>query len=139
MPSIEYAGISPDAIELINSKEFRSVLDKHPNLRLVTVDEDDDGYEVFNDVALPVSEEHDDYVGILDTANGDEFMWILYDDYVAVSDPSFSFVDILKAMDAFSVETLKERIFQPTNGEHYVDDPAILAAEFDFNLGTYII
>lgn len=141
MTSIDYFGIAPESIELINSDEFRAVLAAHPNLRLVTPDPDgyDTGEETFNDVTLPLPEGHDDCVGVEDSDNDDEFMWVLYDDCDSISDPSPAFIEILKVMDAFSFKTLGERLFSPQRTGRYMDDPALLAAEFDYSQGVYIV
>jgi hypothetical protein len=141
MVTIDYFGIAPESIELINSEEFRAVLEAHPNLRLVKNDPEayDKGEEIFLDVTLPLPEDHDDYVGVEDRDNDDAFMWILYDDCDMVSDPSPAFIEVLKVMDTFSFKTLGERLFSPQSSGRYMDDPALLAAEYDFTTGEYIL
>jgi hypothetical protein len=140
MVHIEYSGISPESIDLINSDQLRSVLTAYPNLRLVTVDEDeDDDNEVYNEVALPLSEDHDACVAVLDKDDDDAFMWILDDDYQMVTDPSPAFIEVLRVMDDFSKRTIDERLFMTQHEDLYVDSPTILAAEFDFSTGDYLI
>lgn len=140
MVHIEYSGISPESVELINSDQLGSVLAAHPNLRLVTVEEDeDDDNEVYNEVVLPLPEEHDACVAVMDKDDDDAFMWVLNDDYQMVADPSPAFVEVLRVMDDFSKQTLAERLFMTQHDDLYVDSPEVLAAEFDFSIGDYII
>ena len=138
MVYIEYFGINPESIEFVHSSEFRAVLTAHPNLRLVKIDEDEDGGELIVDAVLPLQEGYYDYVGVIDTEKDNDCMWILYgENCEMVEDPSPTFIEILKLMDAFSIKTLKSRIFLPENGEHYRYSPELLTAEFDFTTGGY--
>lgn len=145
MTYIDYMGIAPESIELVNSVEFKNVLETYPNLRLVTTafDEDgneiidEDGNEIFNEVSLPLPAGHDTYVGIEDRNDKDAFMWVLYDDCDSVTDPSPGFIAVLQAMDDFSVQTLNERLFMPKDPDLCLDDDAILEAKFDFAKGDY--
>lgn len=140
MVHIEYSGISPESTDLINSDQLRAVLTAHPNLRLVTVDEEeDDDNEVYNEVVLPLPEDHDACVAVMDKDDDDAFMWVLNDDYESVTNPSHAFIAVLRVMDDFSNRTLGQRLFSPQNRDLYADSPEVLAAEFDFSTGDYII
>jgi hypothetical protein len=125
MARIEYSAISPASVEFINSDEFRAVLTAHPNLRLVTIgEEDEDGDELLVDVTLPLPEGHNEFVAVMDT---DALMWVLQVSYCIVKDPSPAFVEVLKVMDAYSVKTLEERLFS-REGQ----------SAFDFANGDYV-
>lgn len=137
MATIEYSGFAPSEARLINSEDFLAVLAKHPELRLVTVDEDDNGEELFIDVLLPLSESHDNYVAVVD--NNDGFMWVLYDDYCEISDPNDAFIDVLTVMDKVSVELFGERLFVAGDWDLVVDDEPVLSAEYDFSVGDYAL
>jgi hypothetical protein len=139
MAYIDYMGIAPEDIDLLNSEEFKSVLEKHPTLRLVTTDEDAEGEEVFNEVSLPLPDDHDGYVGIEDRDDEDSFMWILYDDCESVADPNPGFIAVLRAMDDFSVKKYSQRLFMSKDETLCMDDEATLEAEFDFSKGDYIL
>lgn len=139
MVHIEYAGLAPETVEFINSQEFLSVLETHPSLRLVTVEEDEDGDEVFTHVPIPLQEGHYDCVGAVDKDDKDAFMWILYDDFASVTSPSPAFIAVLRTMDDFSTSTLEERLFISPNQDLYVDSPEVLAAEYDFTQGDYVL
>jgi hypothetical protein len=139
MARIEYSAINPKSVEFINSDEFSAVLAANPNLRLVTAGEyDEDGNELIVDVTLPLPENHHANVAVMDT---DGLMWVLHDSYCVVKNPSPAFVEVLKVMDAYSVETLAARIYS-REGQFawlYVEEADILAAEFDFANGEYIL
>lgn len=139
MVNIEYAAIAPESVELVNSEEFRSILTAHPSLRLITVEEDDEGDEVFTHVPLPLPDGHYACVAVVDKDDDDAFMWVLNDDYDSVADPSPAFIEILRVMDDFSIRKLDERLFISPDPDRYVDSPEVLAADFDFNKGDYII
>ena len=141
MAHIEYSGINPESIELVNSDEFRAVLAAHPNLQLVTVDEDEEtGDEIFNEVTLPLPEGYYDCVALMDRSNPDSFMWVLNDSPAFVEDPCSGFIEVLKVMDAYSVKTLEERLFELEGHPGlYLDSEEVLAAEFDFANGEYIL
>jgi hypothetical protein len=139
MANIDYTGIDPSSIELVNSEEFRAALTAYPNLSLVTVDEDEDDNEIFNEVVLPLSEGTDVCLAVMDSDDEDAFMWVLYDNYESVYDPSPAFIEILRVMDVFSHKTLNQRLFISMSRELYRDSPEALAAEFDFTKGDYVI
>jgi hypothetical protein len=140
MAHIEYSGINPESIELINSNEFGAVLAAHPELKLVTVEEDDEtGAEIFNEATLPLPEGYYDCVAVMDRSVPDAFMWVLNDSQCFTEDPSPAFIDVLKVMDAFSVKTQEERLFLSMDPDFYTDDPEVLAAKFDFATGEYIL
>lgn len=139
MATIEYAGINPESIELLNSEEFCALLTAHQSLRLITVEEDDEGDEIFTHVPLPLPEGHYDCVAVVDKADNDAFMWVLYDDCVSVQDPSPAFVEVLRVMDDYSKSTLGERLFISRDLDLYVDSPEVLTAEFDFATGDYVL
>ena len=142
MTTIEYSGIAPEDVALINSPEFRAVLAAHPNLKVVTVEETydaDEITEIFHEMKLPLVDGIPDYIAVMDRDDEDAFMWVLHDDYATVEDPSPAFVEVLKLMDAFSIKTLEERLFQPSNEDLYNDSPEVLAADFDFANGDYIL
>lgn len=139
MAHIEFEGISPTEYKLINSKKFRKLLEQHPNLRLVSVSEDEDSdEEIFTDVLLPLDAEHDDYVALMDTSCDDQFMWVLFDDFVSVQDPSDSLIQVLLLMDKYSIKKHGNRLFLDQDSELYNDDPALLEAVFDFGTGHYV-
>jgi hypothetical protein len=139
MARIEYSAINPGSIAFINSDEFRSVLTANPNLRLVTVGEhDEDGNELIVDVALPLAKNHHANVAVMDT---DGLMWVLHYSYCIVKNPSPAFIEVLKVMDAYSVKTWQERIYS-REGQFawlYIGKADILAAEFDFANGEYML
>lgn len=140
MTTIEYFGINPNATELLNSKEFRSVLETYPELSLVTVEEEHEyakGY--FYKVELPLPEDHDENIAIIDVDDRGTFMWILNEDLCFVNDPSPAFIEILRVMDSFSVETVDTRLFMSQDSELCEDDPEILFAEYDFKNAVYIL
>lgn len=72
-------------------------------------------------------------------------MWVLYDDFTVVTDPSDSFIEALTIMDAFVTRTQEERLFLDVRSvsgevtELYVDDPKVLEADFDYTTGQYNI
>lgn len=139
MTSIEYLGLNPDSVELINSKQFRAVLDANPNLRVITVREDEEtGEETLTDLTLPLPDSHNDYVAVLDSDN-DELMWVLYDDCDEVYDPSPAFIEILKVMDAYSRRHLESRIFIPKDENLSIEDEVVLDAEYDYTTGDYFL
>lgn len=138
MTTIEYFGIAPDATELLNSKEFRSVLETYPELSLVTVEEEHEyakGY--FYRVELPLPEDHGENIAVIDVDNRGTFMWILNEDLCSVTNPSPAFIAILKIMDSFSVETLDTRLFMSQDSDVSEDDPEALSAEYSFTTGEY--
>lgn len=139
MARIEYSAINPKSVELINSDEFKAVLAAHPNLRLVTFGEmDEDDNELLIDVTLPLPEGNDSFVAVMD---GEALMWVLQVSYCIVKNPSPALIDVLKVMDAYSVKTLGQRIYS-REGQFawlYVEEADILAAEFDFANGEYIL
>lgn len=146
MTSIEYSAIAPEDVALINSPECRAILAAHPNLKVVTVEETDevDGIyyetaEIFHEMTLPLVDGIPDYIGVIDRDDDEAFLWVLHDDYVMVQDPSPAFIELLKLMDAFSIKTLDERLFHSRNEGVYADSPEVLAAEFDFTVGDYIL
>lgn len=142
MTTIEYSGIAPEDVALINSPEFRAVLAAYPNLKVVTVEENYDSgelKEIFREMQLPLVDGIPDYIAVMDRDDEDAFMWVLHDDYATVEDPSPAFIEVLKLMDAFSLKTLDERLFQPANEDLYTDSPEVLAAEFNFTTGDYIL
>lgn len=140
MAHIEYSGINPASIELVNSAEFRSVLTTNPNLRLVTVEENDHGDEVFNEVTLPLPESYYDCVAAMDRNNPDAFMWVLNDSSCFVEDPSHAFIEILNVMDAYSKKTLEARIFALEGHPWlYFDSEEVLNAIYDYANGDYIL
>lgn len=141
MARIEYIAINPKAIEFINSDEFRTVLAANPNLQLVTIEYNDHGKEVFNEVPLPLPEDYNNCVALTDHDNPDALMWVLNDSYCLVKDPSPAFIEILKVMDAFHVKTIKERLFS-LEGQStwlYLGSAEVLAAEFNFATAEYIL
>lgn len=139
MVSIEYNGLNPDCMELINSKQFRAVLAAHPSLRVVTVREDEEtGEASVIDLTLPLPESHNNYVAVIDSGN-DELMWVLYDDSDAVYDPSPAFIELLKVMDAYSRRHLESRIFIPKDENLSIDNEAVLDAEYDYITGDYFL
>lgn len=139
MASIDYFGLKLTDIEFVNSEAFRATLEAHPNLRLVTIYEDEYGDDTAVDITIPIQECHDAYVGIEDRDNDETFLWVLYDDCETVIDPSPAFIEILKLMDAYSIRTLEERIFSTNDGDDLdIPYPEILKAEFDFTTGDYL-
>lgn len=145
MTTIEYSAIAPEDVTLVNSPEFRAILAAHPNLKVVTVEETgevDGAYnrtEIYHEMALPLVDGIPDYIGVIDRDDDEAFLWVLHDDYVMVQDPSPAFIELLKLMDAFSIKTLDERLFHSGNEGVYADSPEVLAAEFDFTVGDYIL
>lgn len=139
MTIIDYLGLAPDSIELVNSAEFRAVLAANPNLRVITVREDEEtGDETAIDLTLPLPDNHDAYVAVIDSDN-DELMWVLYDDEDTVYDPSPAFIEILKIMDAYSRRHLETRIFIPKDKNLSIDDEVVLDAEYDYTTGDYFL
>lgn len=140
MAYIEYYGIDTrfcNAAGLLNSAEFRAVLNANPHLYLLESEYSGIWAEdvTFSEVNPPVRENYPSNVFIRDTKN-DKAMNVIYDDLTEVIDPSPEFIEILELMDAFSVKTLTKRIFEaPLNFKN--DDPEILSAKFDFQKGTY--
>lgn len=140
MANIDYFGIAPEAVELINSDEFRAILEAQPELCLVTVGEEDEYVpKQFYKVELPLPEGHDERVAVIDVDDRGSFMWVLKDDCDSVTDPSPAFIEILKIMDTFSIEHLEARLFLSQGGGFCGDEPEILAAEFDFAKAEYIL
>lgn len=140
MAYIEYHGIDTrfcNAAELLNSAEFRAVLDANPHLYLLESEyfgiwgED----VTYSEVTPPVPEKYSSNVFIRDTLHNNA-MHVIYDDLTEVFDPSPELIEILKLMDAFSVKVMNKRIFQPPL-YFKNDDPEILSAKFDFNEGSY--
>lgn len=138
MVTIEYMGMDPEEVELVNSPEFRAALDAHPNVRLVTVTEDDKGNDIYHEASLPLSATGDN-VAVLEWENEDSFLWVLFAEDAHVHDPSPAFIDILKVMDAYSVKTYEERLFLSPDEDVLNSDPEVLAAPYDFNTGDYIL
>lgn len=138
MATIEYMGMSTDAVELVNSAEFKAALEAHPNLRLVTVEQDDNGDDVYTDVSFPLKAS-DDNIAVLDRENEDYFMWVLLEENAHVHDPSPAFIAILGIMDAFAIKTYGERLYLSPDEEVLCDDPKVLAATYDFSIGDYLL
>lgn len=139
MVSIDYNGLNPDSVEFINSKQFRAVLAAHPTLRLVTIGEDKETKaETVIDLTLPLPESHNDYIALIDSGN-DELMWVLYDDWDTVYDPSPAFIETLKVMDAYSRRHLESRIFIPKDENLSIEDEIVLDAEYDYTTGDYFL
>lgn len=140
MTTINYSGISPQAFGLVNSEAFHFLLDNNQNLNLVEVSYDDeDGDEIFTRIAPPLYYEADNGIGIIDRTDDEKFIWVLYDDYASVEDPSDSLIEALEIMDAFSTKTQEARLFQTGHAGLYLDDPQLLAADYDFTTGEYIL
>lgn len=138
MTTIEYFGIAPHATELLNSKKFRSVLETYPELSLVTVEEEHEyakGY--FYKVELPLPEDHEENIAVIDVDDRGTFMWILNEDLCSVTNPSPAFIEILRVMDAFSVETLDTRLFLSQDSNICEDDLEALLAEYSLSTGEY--
>lgn len=141
MATIEYFGINPNATELLGNKEFRSVIDANPELSLVTIEGADEYVkEQFYLVELPLPKGHDENVAVIDVDNRDSFMWVLKDDSPSsVTDPSPAFIELLKVMDAYSIENLESRLFLSQDDDLSEDSPEVLSAEYDFVKGEYIL
>lgn len=141
MTTIDYFGINPNATELLGNKEFRSVIDANPELSLVTIEAADEYVkEQFYLVELPLPKGHDENVAVIDVDNRGSFMWVLKDDSPSsVTDPSPAFIELLKVMDAYSIENLEARLFLSQSGSFSGDEPEILTAEYDFTTGEYIL
>lgn len=138
MARIEYSSINPKSVDLINSDEFKAVLAAHPNLSLVTFGElDEDDIPLLIDATLPLPEDNDEVVGIMDE---EAMMWVLQFSYCIVKDPSPAFIDVLKVMDAYSVKTLNQRIFTREGQFAWlpVTEEEMLAVEYDFATGEYL-
>jgi hypothetical protein len=135
---IDYYGIGPESIELVNSEEFRTLITANPNLKVVAQRTNKvTGKETLDEISLPLPEGHTGYVGVKERDNNEEFMWVLYDDSHMVVDPSPAFIEILKLMDTFSVETLDSRLFIPEDDELDTYDEKLRHVEFDFTTGDY--
>ena len=141
MAYIEYFGLNPNATELLGIKEFRSVVEANPELCLVTIEEEDEYVNrQFYLVELPLPKGHDENVAVIDVDNRDSFMWVLKDDSPSsVTDPSPAFIELLKVMDTYSIENLEARLFMSKDDNLCEDSPEILAAEYDFTTGAYIL
>lgn len=140
MATIEYFGINPNATELLLFKEFRSVIDANPELSLVTIEEADEYVkEQFYLVEFPLPKGHDENVAVIDVDNRGSIMWVLNDSPCFVEDPSPAFIELLKVMDAYSIENLEARLFMSQADDLPEDSPEILAAEYDFTKGEYIL
>jgi hypothetical protein len=140
MVTIEYFGINPNATELLGNKEFRRVIEANPELYLVTIEEEDEYVNrQFYLVELPLPKGHDENVAVIDADNRESFMWILNEDLCSVTDPSPAFIELLKAMDDYSIENLEARLFLSQDDDLSEDSPEILAAEYDFIKGEYIL
>lgn len=141
MVRIDYLVVHLEAAELVNSPEFHSVLTAYPEFKLVTVGEDEDGDETFIPVTLPLPEDVDESLGVMNMNTMKEFVGIVntYDDELSIDDPSPAAIEFLKVMDDFSVKTEESRIFFPTQEDMYTDSPEILTAEFDYTTGEYIL
>lgn len=140
MTTINYSGISPQAFGLVNSEAFHFLLANNPNLSLMEVSYDDeDGDEIFTVITPPLDYEADNCIALIDHADNDKFVWVLYDDYASVEDPSDSLIEALKIMDAFSIRTQESRLFECQNTGLYLDDPQLLEADYDFITGEYIL
>lgn len=139
MARIEYSSIHPKFAEFINSEEFKAVLAAHPNLRLVAFgEEDEDGDELLIDVTLPLSEDNDKIVGVMDE---EAILWVLQFSYCIVKDPSPAFIEVLKVMDAYYAKTLNQRIFTREGQFAWlpVTEEEMLAVEYDFATGEYLL
>lgn len=142
MAYIEHYGIDSrfcNAAGLVNSEDFRTLLAANPHLYLFETEYSGIWAEdaTFSEVTPPFPENYQPNLFIRDTITN-ETMWILYDDLAEVEDPSPEFIEILKIMDVHSLKNLNKRIFQ-TPLHFKDDDPGILAAEYDFTTGEYIL
>jgi len=139
MVAIDYMGIDPDAVELVNSDEFRAVLNAHPEFKLVWVGEDDEGDEIFIPVELPFPNGQYEPLAVMNMVTGDEFLWVLNDGECSIDDPSPVAIEFLKVIDAFSVQAEGARIFLSAGKEWEIDSPEALQAEFDFTTSKYVL
>lgn len=140
MAYVEYHGIDTrfcDATAFLNSSGFRAILDKNPHLYLLESEYKGIWGEdvTFHEVNPPFPEKYSSNLFIRDTLN-DKAMHIIYDDLTEVIDPSPEFIEILKLMDTFSIETLNKRIFTSSQ-DWKADSQEIMTAEYDFSEGAY--
>jgi hypothetical protein len=139
MTTINYSGISPQAFGLLSAEAFHFLLKNNPNLNLVEVSYDDEnGDEIFTPVTPPLQYEPDNCLALIDRTDDDNFLWVLYDDYASIEDPSDSLIEALEIMDAFSTRTQETRLFATKTGL-YLDEPRLLEADFSFTTGEYIL
>lgn len=140
MTTINYSGIGLDAYGLLSTEGFHYLLKNNPNLSLVEVSYDDEsGDEIFTPVftSLQLQSEPANCIALIDNDDDEKFMWVLYDDYASVEDPSDSLIEALVVMDAFYTATQETRLFLPKNTGLYQDDQRILEADYDFTAGDY--
>jgi hypothetical protein len=143
--TISYAPFDEDNLEFINSQPMINFLDQHPYLKVSfgTMNYNT-GEIIFTETTLPVTKcnlDTEEGIAIIDERWNYPYsphLFIHSNAFGQIDDPSLEFIEILKLMDAFSVKTLKKRIFEaPLNFK--TDDPEILAAEFDFANDEYIL
>jgi hypothetical protein len=140
MTTINYSGIGTDCYGILSTEGFHYLLKNHPNLDLVEVTYDDDtDDEIFTVIKAPLHAEPENCVGLIDRTDNDKFMWVLYDDYASVEDPSDSLIEALTIMDAFTTRTQETRLFETKHEGVYLDDTRLLEADFDFEAGEYIL
>lgn len=138
MTTINYSGISLDCYGLLSTEGFHYLLKNNPNLNLVEVSYDDDsGDEIFTPITAPLYTEPENCIALIDNDDDEKFMWVLYDDYSSIEDPSDSLIEALGIMDAFMTKTQETRLFLPQNTALYQDDQRILEADYDFVAGDY--
>lgn len=140
MTIIEYVGIDSNIYGVVNTEAFHFLLKNNPNLRLVSVSKDTNTRkEIFADVTLPLMKAPEENIGLIDTDNNDQFMWVLGVDYAIVKNPSPTIIEALTIMDNFFTHTQGERLLldKRTHLGITLDDPRTLEAEFDFTTGQY--
>ena len=138
MTTINYSGISLDCYGLLSTEGFHYLLKNNQNLSLVEVSYDDEtGDEIFTPITPPLYTEPENCIALIDNDDDEKFMWVLYDDYASVEDPSDSLIEALGIMDAFMTKTQETRLFLPQDTALYQDDQRILEADYDFVAGDY--
>jgi hypothetical protein len=139
MTTITYYGLHSDCYELLTNERFHSLIKNNPDLELVEVSYDsEDGKKTFTPVFISINSEPKHNIALIDHANDDQLMWVIYDDLASVENPSQLLVKALTIMDEFVLETRETRLFE-TNTGHYLDDNCILKAGYDFEYGDYDI
>lgn len=137
MTTINYCGIGLDCYGLLSTEGFHFLLKNNPNLDLVEVSYNDEtGDEIFTPITAPLYAEPESCIALIDRTDNDNFVWVLYEDYASVEDPSDSLIEALKIMDAFAIRTQETRIFETATG-YCLDDARLLEADYDFTTGEY--
>lgn len=137
MATIAYYGLHSDCYEILASERFHSLITNNPHLELVEVSYDSEsGEKTFTPVFISINSEPTHNIAVIDHANDDQFMWVIYDDLTSIENPSLLLMNALTIMDEFLLDNRETRLYE-TNTGHFLDDNCILRAEYDFETGDY--